>query len=151
MNVFDQRVELLREQYLAGKTFKHVNEIREFLGLPRTRAGTRSAYKADITARNNINADPTTPIVVPAPKVQEENGDWSRRSRGNADHDLERAVVFGDEITTKFKNLSHQLDKVCDKFPDDLDINRLARKWAVVGQQAIELKQRLEQIRADRL
>lgn len=151
MNVFDQRVELLREQYLAGKTFKHVNEIREFLGLPRTRAGTRSAYKADIAVRNSINADQTTSVVVPAAKVKEDNGDWARRSRGNADHDLERAVVFAEEVTTKSGNLTYQMEKVSDKFPDDLDIMRLARDIAVFGQRAVTLKHRLEQIRADRL
>jgi hypothetical protein len=139
------RVETLVLAYRAGRNFPTTAKVRDYL-----QCNIVQAYRADIDARNELNADPTTPKVVPAAKVRNAKRQYVRRSNGNADSDLERLTAFGSEVTTKASHLTHQAVKVSNKHPNDLDLMRFARDAATLGQQAVALKIEIERIRNSR-
>jgi len=140
------RVEAMVQAYKSGRTFPTIVTVRNFLD-----CSLEQARRADLDARNELNADQSTPIVIPAPKVRDtKTGNYARRSRGDADHDLARLLAFVSEGTSKSRNATFQARKVSDKHPGDIDLMRLARDIANWGQEGQALKVEVERIRTAR-
>lgn len=140
------RVEALNLAYKSGRTFPTLVKVRDFLNCT-----LEQAKRADLDARNDLNADPSTPVVVPAAKVPDPGTkDYARRSRGNADHDLSKLTAFATEVTSKARNLTFQSRKVSDKHPEDIDLMRFARDAAHLGQQAVSLTIEIDRVKNSR-
>ena len=141
-----ERVEALQKAYESGRTFATIVKIRDFLGCE-----LDQAKRADLEARNAVNENPSTPVVIPAPKVPDPTSKgYARRSRGNAYHDLLRLLAFSQEVVTKAQNLGYQARKISDKHNDDIDVMRLARDCAMLSKEAESTKREIERVRQGR-
>ena len=146
-SVHRSRVNALVDAYdtklMTLATIVIVRDYLEYVGLP---SDIGEAYVADIEARNIVADDQSTEVFVPPVLVPDIDGNRPRNPTGNEDEDLRSELAMFRRVLTETKNMSNRIEKMCDKYPNSPDVQRLGAVTARLETQAVKARHLTEAI-----